>query len=164
MDRKTFIRNGLLGSAVFLTPNVVSAADNEPYSRDIVKEFVAAGHNNLDRVKEMLANDPNLIHCRHDWGSGDFEEAIEGAGHVGNKEIANYLIESGSRLSIFTLTMLGKAGLVKPVLESYQKAINSIGPHGFTLLHYAKVGGEESAQLYEYLQSKGLKETKVNIK
>ena len=40
----------------------------------------------------MLNDYPNLIYSRYDWGNGDFEGAIEGAGQVGNKEIADYLI------------------------------------------------------------------------
>lgn len=80
----------------------------EPIKMEIVKEFVGAGHGNIDRVKEMLANHPNLLYSRYDWGNGDFEEAIEGAGHVGNKEIAELLIKEGARLNLFVMTMLGK--------------------------------------------------------
>jgi hypothetical protein len=40
----------------------------------------------------MLAELPTLLYATWDWGNGDFETALEGAGHVGNKEIANYLI------------------------------------------------------------------------
>jgi hypothetical protein len=65
----------------------------------------------------------NLLYARYDWGNGDFEEAIEGAGHVGNKEIANYLIEQGARVNLFVLTMLGKTNLVKPVLDEYPPLI-----------------------------------------
>ena len=83
---------------------------------------------------------------------------------MGDKAIAQYLIDAGSRVSLFVLTMLGRTELVKPILEAYPKLIFANGPHGFTLLHHAKKGGQEGQELYDYLQEKGLKETWVKIK
>lgn len=62
---------------------------------DKVKDFVIAGHGDLVKVKTMLQEIPTLLYATWDWGGGDFETALEGAGHVGNKEIANYLISTG---------------------------------------------------------------------
>lgn len=135
----------------------------EPVDNATIKEFVVAGHGNLAKTKEMLTEIPNLIYCRYDWGGGDFEEAIEGAGHVGNKEIANYLIEKGARVNLFVLTMLGKTSLVKPVLEEYSHLISAKGPHGFSLLHHAEKGGDDAAELYEYLSAKGLDEMQFDM-
>lgn len=129
----------------------------------MIEEFVKAGHNDLKKVKAMLKKEPNLIYARHDWGNGDFEEAIEGAGHVGDKEIANYLIEQGARVNLFVLTMLGKKDIVIPALEEYPNLIQAKGPHGFTLLHHAKVGGKDSEDVYNFLKEKGLEETKIKI-
>ena len=135
-----------------------------PLPIPLVKEFVIAGHGDFLKVKSMMQDYPNLIYCKFDWGNGDYEAAIEGAGHVGNKEIANYLLDSGSRVTLYILTMLGRTELVKPILESYPNLIPAKGPHGFTLLHHAKVGGEESRELYAYLQEKGLKEDWVKLR
>ncbi len=134
-----------------------------PYNQELVKKFVVAGHNNLTKVKTLLAEYPNLLNCNWDWGGGDFEMAIGGAGHVGNKEIANYLISLGARVNLFVLTMLGKTDIVKPVLEEYPNLIFAKGPHGFTMLHHAKQGSDDALELYEYLQSQGLNETKVSL-
>ena len=168
MNRKEFIQTTLYtGSGIVLLPGLLSA-QNKPapapqLKPEIVKEFVGAGHNNLDRVKEMLLDHPSLIYSRYDWGNGDFEEAIEGAGHVGDKEIANFLIDQGARVNLFVLTMLGKTELVKPVLEAYPKLLFAKGAHGFTLLHHAKRGEEDALALLEYLEQKGLKETRVKL-
>ncbi len=171
MNRKKFVHSLTLGTAGFLLLNKAGRAQvaNQqkqvpPYPIELVKEFVGAGHKDLSKVQTMLADHPNLVHCKYDWGNGDFEEAIEGAGHVGNKEIAEYLIDAGSRVSLFVLTMLGKTELVKPVLEAYPKLVFANGPHGFTLLHHAKQGGKEGQDLYNYLLEKGLKEPWVKIK
>ncbi len=166
MNRKGFISKSLGGLALTgIVPTFAfSQSPQEPGQFDIklVKDFVVAGHKNLSLVKEMLHEHPNLIYCRYDWGNGDFEEAIEGAGHLGNKEIANYLISKGARVNLFVLTMLGKASLVKPTLEAYPELVFAKGPHGFTLLHHAKMG--EAKELQDYLLEKGLKETHIAIK
>lgn len=169
MKRNEFIKYGIIGlTGSFVLPVIgtpkLHEKDMEPIDKEVIKEFVVAGHNDLIKVKEMLSNEPNLIYSRHDWGDGDFEEAIEGAGHVGHKEIANYLIEQGARVNLFVLTMLGKNKIVIPALEEYPSLIKAKGPHGFTLLHHAKIGGEESKEIYNYLIDNGLNETKLKIK
>lgn len=165
MNRKTFVKKSLAGIAVAGFPTLAFSQLQQGYSPldvKLVKDFVVAGHNNIELVKEMLQEYPNLIFCKYDWGDGDFEEALEGAGHLGNKEIANYLISRGARLNLFVLTMLGKTNLVKPILEAYPKLVFAKGPHGFTLLHHAIVG--EAKELQEYLMGKGLNTSQINIK
>lgn len=172
MNRKHFFNRSLplVAGLIGLDTITSRAGDNRNYQEtapiklEIVKEFVGAGHGNIDRVKEMLANYPNLLYSRYDWGSGDFEEAIEGAGHVGNKEIAELLIKEGARINLFVMTMLGKTSLVKPILEAYPDLIFAKGAHGFTLLHHAKKGGDAALELHDYLLSKNLKETQIKIK
>ncbi|MBC7884647.1 MAG: ankyrin repeat domain-containing protein [Saprospiraceae bacterium] len=125
----------------------------------MVKEFVKVAHRDFDKVKEMLDEQPLLLNAAWDWGGGDFETAIGAAGHMGLKDIANYLIEKGARTDIFVLTMLGKTDIVKFMLSEYPILLNSFGPHGFTLLHHAEKGGKESEILYHHLRSLGLNDT-----
>ena len=136
-------------SGLMVLPGLIKAkailqTDPEPYKIELVKEFVIAGHGNLPKVQSMLKDYPNIIFSKYDWGNGDFEAGIEGAGHVGNKEIAKFLIDEGARVTLFVLAMLGKTNLVKPILEEYPKLIFAMEPHGFTLLHHAKAGGEDA--------------------
>lgn len=167
MNRKTFVRKSVSmlafsGLAPALAVSQPGQEEPPPFDPKLVKEFVVAGHRNFSLLKEMLEERPNLLYCKYDWGNGDFEEAIEGAGHLGNQEIANYLISKGARVNLFVLTMLGQSALVKPVLEAYPSLINALGPHGFTLLHHAKVG--ENTEMVEYLTDKGLTKTNIKIK
>src|SRR5215212_1586592 len=133
MNRKNFLLQSATAGAALLANPLQSIAqikqEPEPYKLDVVKEFVIAGHGKIHRVKEMLEEYPNLLYCRYDWGNGDFEEAIEGAAHVGNKEIANYLIEKGARPNIFVLTMLGQTDIVKSILEKYPALLGAKGAH-----------------------------------
>ncbi len=168
MDRKAFLKTSSLGLALTSLAPAVSLArsfksqETPPLDVKLVKAFVVAGHKNLGQVKEMLQEHPNLIFSSYDWGNGDFEQAIEGAGHLGNKEIARYLIAQGARVSLFVLTMLGQTDLVIPTLEAFPDLVFAKGPHGFTLLHHAKVG--QASELEAYLLDHGLKETHIKIK
>lgn len=169
MHRKQFLTNLTGGTAALLFMNDSATAqppaqEPAPLPLDLVKEFVIAGHGNFPKVQAMVKDHPNLIYCKYDWGNGDYEAAIEGAGHVGNKEIANFLLQSGSRVTLYILAMLGRTDLVKPVLEAYPQLITAKGPHGFTLLHHAKVGGKDGEELFAWLQEKGLKEDWVKLR
>ena len=166
MNRKGFLQKMAIGTGgIIVAPHSITAQvktpKGDPLPADKVKEFVGAGHNNLARVKEMLAEMPTLLYATWDWGRGDFETALEGAGHVGNKEIANYLINLGARTNLFVLTMLGKAAIVKSYLEAFPEYLKARGAHGFTFLHHAQRGGEEAKELLQYFESKGLKEAKT---
>ena len=130
---------------------------------DLVQEFVAKAHGDFERVKEMLTQQPSLVNSTWDWGGGDFETGLEGAGHMGNKELANYLIGQGARTNLFVLTMLGKTQIVKTWLESFPQYLTARGPHGLTLLHHAQKGGNDARELLDYLQAKGLKERKTAL-
>lgn len=168
MDRQSFIKSSItttLGLSILPVFGAhVSQNEPSPLKTTMVKEFVVAGHKDLSKVQSMLADYPNLIYSRYDWGNGDFEEAIEGAGHLGNKEIANYLIDQGARVNMFVLTMLGKTELVKPTLEAYPNLVFAKGAHGFTLLHHANAGGDGNYAFIKYLNGKGLTEMNINIK
>lgn len=167
--RKFFGQAVALGSFVGLAPVFAPARSRsaiwaaEPIDPALVKEFVGVAHRDLDRTKEILEAHPLILNASWDWGDGDFETALGAAGHVGNRQIAEYLLEKGARADIFVLTMLGETALVKSILERFPKLLHSLGPHGYTLLHHAKKGGEPAAELAAYLDNQGLTETFVNI-
>ena len=169
MNRKNFLLKTAIGAGGIISLPLLSLAremepqNPDPLPSDKVREFVIAGHGNFDKTKQMLQEHPSLLYATWDWGGGDFETALEGAGHVGNKEIANYLIGLGARTNMFVLTMLGKTAVVKPFLEQFPTFVFAKGPHGLTLLHHAQKGGEDSKELLAYLAEKGLKDNKINI-
>ena len=168
ITRSAFLKSTLAGAAGLCFSPVpgTSAVPQDkplPLSLDIVKEFVGVSHGKFDRAKEMLENNHLLLHVSYDWGGGDYESGIEAAGHVGNKEIADYLLSKGARYNIYLACMLGHLDIVKQVLTFDPGLLNSKGPHGFTMLHHAQRGGDEAAAVVDYLQSLGAKETKINF-
>jgi len=120
----------------------------------LVQEFVGVAHTDLKRTKELLTQEPALVNATWDWGGGDFETALGAASHMGNKSIANLLLEHGARLDIFAAAMLGKLDIVKAALEAYPDAINTPGPHGIPLITHAQTGGEEAKAVFEFLESR----------
>jgi hypothetical protein len=118
-----------------------------------VQEFVSKSHGDLERVKELLVQEPGLINAAWDWGGGDWETGLGAAAHMGRSDIANYLLENGARLDLFAATMLGKLEIVRAALEAYPEAINIPGPHGIPLITHAQAGGNDAIQVYEYLKS-----------
>lgn len=119
----------------------------------LVQEFVSVAHSDLNRVKELLAQEPALVNATWDWGGGDFETALGAAGHMGRKDIANFLLEQGARIDIFVAAMLGNLDIVKAALAAYPDSINTPGPHGIPLIAHAKAGGDDAKVVLEYLES-----------
>lgn len=120
----------------------------------LVQEFVSVAHGDLNRVKELLAQEPALVNATWDWGGGDFETALGAAAHMGAKNITNFLLEHGARLDILSAAMLGKLEIVKAALTAYPESINTLGPHGIPLMTHAKAGGDDAKAVLEFLESR----------
>lgn len=101
MHRRHFLTSTALGlpflsSTSLLAQDTMKPAKPSQLAPELVKEFVRVGHNNLPEVQRMLKEQPGLLNASWDVGGGDFETALEGAGHVGDREIAEYLIGEGA--------------------------------------------------------------------
>src|SRR5215472_13056792 len=115
MNRRTFLISGLMASSAAHCLAIQNQETNQPalpdkksssevarkrprQDLDLVFQFVVAGHGNLARVKELVAQEPKLVLAAWDWGGGDWETALGGASHTGNREIAKYLLSEGARI------------------------------------------------------------------
>lgn len=167
LSRHEFLQYSVAGAAGILFPGIAFSQAKQdkpaPLKGEIVKEFVGVCHGNMVRAKEMLENESLLLHSSWDWGGGDFESGIEAAGHVGNRDIAAYLLSKGARYNVYLACMLGHVETVKQILTFNPGLLNSKGPHGFTMLHHAQKGGEESKEVLTYLQSLGAVETRIDF-
>jgi len=124
-----------------------------PIAPELVNQFVLNAHKDLDRVKELLAQEPKLVNACWDWGGGDFESALGAAAHTGRREIAEFLLDNGARMDIFAAAMLGHLDVVKAAITADPRAAHAPGPHGIPLVTHAKMGGEKAAAVLEYLHS-----------
>jgi hypothetical protein len=124
-----------------------------PIEPEVVREFVGAAHGNLEKTRSMLDQRPGLLNAVWDWGGGDFEAAIGGAGHMGRRDIAQFLIDRGARFDLFVAAMMGKIEIVRAVLSAFPQARSSKGPHGIDLMTHARKGGAEAAEVVRFLES-----------
>ena len=155
MTRKEFLRNSALaGGSLFLLSSRSSGSESSLFTAKEIDEFVGAAHSSLEETKQIVEAKPLILNCTSQLAKGDFETAIGGASHMGRKDIADILVAHGARLDIFNFTFLGFTDFVKNLLETHPQLLNSYGPHGFTLLHHAKVGGH--ALFANWLQEQGL--------
>jgi hypothetical protein len=110
---------------------------------DAVREFVVAGHGDLDAVRTALDGESGLLNACWDWGGGDFETALGGASHMGRRDIGEFLLERGARLDVFAAAMLDMEDVVRAVLAADPAARDSLGPHGIPLVAHARAGGAD---------------------
>lgn len=119
----------------------------------LIKEFVIAGHANLDKVKELLAAQPALVNATWDWGRGDFETALGGASHMGRADIAEFLLSKNARLDLFAAAMLGKIEIVRAAVAAFPGIVKVPGPHKIPLLAHAEKG--HATTVADFLKSVG---------
>ena len=117
----------------------------------LVEAFVGAAHGDFAKVKALLEQEPALLNAAHDWGGGSWESALGAASHVGNREIAEYLLSKGAPMTICTAAMLGQLELVKAIIETHPEQRNALGAHGIPLLAHAKAGGEQAKAVLDWL-------------
>ena len=157
INRKKFISLSLLGSAGIFVSNQINAQQQkpDPVDKELVKQFVIVAHSDLEKVKLLLQQQPGLLNACWDWGGGDFETGLEAAGHMGRRDIAEYLLENGARMNIFCAAMLGRLDIVQTTLAAYPNLKSSKGPHGLQLIHHATQGGQGALSVLNYLTSIG---------
>jgi hypothetical protein len=122
-------------------------------NRLLVQDFVIYAHSELSMVKTLLDKEPAVLNATMDWGGGDWETGLGGASHMGRRDIVEFLLDRGARIDIFCAAMMGRLDAIKSFLTLEPKLIDAKGPHGFTLHFHAQVGGKDSENVLDYLQS-----------
>jgi hypothetical protein len=132
----------------------MSATEPPPaLEQDLVREFVANAHGDLDAVRAALEGHPTLANACWDWGGGDWETALGAASHMGRRDIAELLLAHGARLDVFAAAMLGELEVVRTVLVAHPEALHALGPHGIPLRAHAEAGGEQARPVLELLDA-----------
>lgn len=137
----------------YTAPTFKPAWKKPQINRVLVQDFVIFAHSDLAMTKKLLEKEPALLNAVMDWGGGDWESALGAAAHMGNRDIALFLLEHGARMDLFASAMLGQLDIVKAMLTLQPKLIDAKGPHGFGLHWHANAGGADAAKVLDYLQS-----------
>ena len=155
MNREEFLKTGTLAvGSTLLFGRFANGPESTLFKAEEIDEFVGAAHSSLEETKRIIETKPLILNCASQIAKGDFETAMGGASHMGRKDIADLLISNGARMDIFNFVFLGFTDFVKDLVVKYPHLLNSYGPHGYTLLHHAKVGGHQV--FADWLQEKGL--------
>lgn len=144
-------RQWLAVSPTFAVVETLAADRGPALDLEKVKEFVAAGHKDLDKTRSMVDKTPSLVYASWDWGGGDFETALGGASHMGRRDIALFLLERGARMDLFCAAMLGHLDVVKAAVAAVPSAAQALGPHKIPLLAHAVKGGSEAEPVVAFL-------------
>jgi hypothetical protein len=120
---------------------------------ELVESFVSKAHGDLEAVREMLDREPALVNAAWDWGGGDWETGLGAAAHMGEREIALFLLERGARLDVFAAAMLGYVDVVRGILTEQPETAESLGPHGIPLLVHAQKGGDPARAIVALLEA-----------
>jgi len=131
---------------------------------ELAKEMVGASHANFTKVKELVEAKPSLARASWDWGFGDWETALGAASHMGNKDIARFLLAHGAPPTLFSAAMLGQLEVVKAIVAANPGVEQFKGPHGIPLIAHAKAGGEPAAAVVTYLEPLEKPESQIALK
>jgi hypothetical protein len=107
-----------------------------------IRAFVIAAHSDLATVKATLAEHPDWLNVEYDWGPGGRETSLGAAAHVGNRPIAEYLLDLGAPYNICVAAMLARADDVARFLADDPAQATARGAHGIPLMVHAALGGD----------------------
>jgi uncharacterized protein len=108
-------------------------------TQEEIRNFVIPAHGDLATVKRMLAENPGLLNARYEeWN----ETGLGAASHVGNRQIAEYLLSQGAPLTICTAAMLGMTQSVAEFLKADPGQARAAGAHGIPVLTHAAISGK----------------------
>src|SRR5437660_9734181 len=110
----------------------------------LVEECVGNAHGNLERVRELVDEHPELVEARAPWN----ETAVEAATQMGRRDIIEYLVSRGAPVDFFTACVLGRTDQVLAELRSDPARARARGVHELPVLYFAGIGGQlEVAEL-----------------
>lgn len=118
-----------------------------------LRDFVIAAHGDLEKTRQLLTDFPDLRDVGYEWSPEDRETAIQAASHMGNGEIAQYLLDQGAQYEIYTAAMLGRKADVEALLAEEPQRVNVAGAHAISLLTHAALSGD--ADLVAWLYGQG---------
>ncbi|NWF68368.1 MAG: ankyrin repeat domain-containing protein [Chloroflexi bacterium] len=111
-------------------------------SAETIREFVIAGHSDLEKVQTMLTAHPHLLHAAHYWAENDPETALDAGAHMGNRAIVEYLLTQGAPLTFYAACMLGMSDTVHEYLDMAPNLASRPGVHGISALFHAAMSGD----------------------
>jgi hypothetical protein len=95
----------------------------------LVDECVGNAHGNLERVRELIEANPELVDARAVWD----ETPIQAATQMGNRAIIGFLLERGAPLEFLTACVLGHQDEVRARVAADPSLAQARGVHQLAL-------------------------------
>jgi uncharacterized protein len=124
-------------------------ASAQPLNQQLIDEFVGVAHGDFDRVKAMLAQQPDLLNAQSSFD----ETALGAAAQMGRKDMAEFLLAQGAPLDICTAAMLGLKAQVEKFLNDDPNQAQATGAHGIPVLYFPVIAGHR--EIAEMLLARG---------
>ena len=105
--------------------------------QEIVNEFGEVCHYRFERLTEIAAQHPEVVHARASWD----ELGVEACAHMGQPAWTEHLLALGAPMSLPTALAVGNLERVHTLLEDDPGRIHERGPHDFALLWYPQIAG-----------------------
>lgn len=123
------------------------------FTQEEGNQFIMDCHFDLETVRNKAGANPALVRAfNHEMN----ESPLGAAGHMGRRDIAEYLLAQGAELELATAAMLGRTEVVQAALAADPAKANSGGAHGIPLAFHAAMSGEVA--LLELLWEAGAQE------
>jgi ankyrin repeat protein len=126
------------------SPEVVKSINAPVIGFDSPAIVIAAGCKNRDLVDLLLKYGAD-VNAKSAWWAGAF-----GALHGADAEMAQYLIERGAKLDVFSAAEQNRLDVLASLIEADPTLVHAKGPDGQRALHFAR-----STAAIDYLLEKG---------
>jgi ankyrin repeat protein len=108
-------------------------------TQEEINQYIIDCHSDLDLVKQKTKEQPLLV---HGYNPAEDESALGAAGHMGRRDIAEFLLAQGAELELATAAMLGLREEVKNRLAADPGLATSGGAHGIPVAFHAAMSGD----------------------
>src|SRR5258708_8303891 len=105
-----------LSAQVALAQPAEAVAQLKP---ELVKEYVTKSHGDLEAVRRLAKQEPMLVRASWDQGGGDWETGLGAASHMGRRDIAHLLIDSGARIDVSPVFILAYLAPPNALLSAF---------------------------------------------
>jgi ankyrin repeat protein len=119
-------------------------------TQEEINQFIIDCHADLDLVKQKTGQQPALV---NGFNPDVNESALGAAGHMGRRDIAEFLLANGAELELATAAMLGLKEKVEAWLAEDPGLAASGGAHGIPVAFHAAMSGETA--IMEMLWERG---------
>lgn len=118
-----------------------------------LRQLVINAHFNIEKTKQVLADNPALLNQAYMWGENDYETAIQAAAQIGSVNIIEFLLEKGALLEVCTLAVLGRREELERRMNENPELAKAVGSHNIPLLPHAV--WSNNLDLVEFVYKRG---------